>query len=474
MPPGAQPVFPGFQGYSNAVPSVPVTGVPGVPVAATQEQIGPPKGTPGTASSGDSPASGAPGRTASAPAVPTQVVPGEPMISYIGSPPPYLHQHIDGNGVNDVPTPKHRDLFWFSPDAVFAWVKQGKLPAPLLTIGNAADNDPGALGQPGTSVLFGDKLSFNTLYGLRINTGLFLDDSGCYSIEADGFYLVPSHIRFSVSSSAAGSPIIARPIFDVIAGRERAYITSQPAAFGTVAGASSINAETNLFGGEVNSRYHFDCGSCIRGSFLVGFRYLQLRENLSIEDTLIPLAPNTLTFLGNAVPAGDTVTDLDSFRTSNNFYGLQIGGSLTWEKDWFFMTAQGKVAFGPTVQQAVINGQSTLFDPMGNQTAPGGVLALPTNIGNFRRTFFGIVPEVGINLGVNVTPCLQVTAGYSFLAINSVLRPGRQIDHSINPTLVPTDINFGAALPGVQNPRFNFNGEMFWVHMFNVGATLHF
>jgi hypothetical protein len=463
----AQPVFPGFQGYTN--------GVPTVPVAAPQEPIGPPKSAPGTASSGDKPAAAPAGSGTTTPATPTQVGPGEPMINYIGAPPPWLQSFNDApGGSHQVPAPRHRDIFWFNANYIMAFIKPENLPAPLVTLGNAADADPGALGQQGTSVIFGGPINFNMVSGARINTGLFLDDSGMFSLEADGLYLFPTKVVFNVSSSSAGTPIIARPIFDVLAGRERAYITSQPAAFGTVVGSTGVTADSTLFGSEVNARCWTDCSQCCRANFLMGFRWLQLRESLSISDTLIPQAPNTLTFLGNAVPAGDTITDLDSFRTSNNFFGLQLGGAVTYEKDWFFMTAQGKVAFGPTVQHAIINGQSTLLDPAGNQTAPGGVLALPSNIGNYRRTTFGIVPEVGLNLGVNLTPNLQVTAGYSFLLINSVLRPGAQMDHSVNPTLVPTDINFGAAVPGTQNPRFNFNGELFWVHMFNVGVNMHF
>ena len=81
------------------------------------------------------------------------------------------------------------------------------------------------------------------------------------------------------------------------------------------------------------------------------------------------------------------------------------------------------IGFGATDEIVDINGSTALFSPMGNQVTAGGVLALPSNIGHYDRTIFTVVPEVGINLAVNVTPHMQLTAGYSFLYWNQVVRP---------------------------------------------------
>ena len=47
--------------------------------------------------------------------------------------------------------------FWLRAEALYWWTKASPLPVPIVTQGSAADAIPGALGQPGTSVLIGDQ-----------------------------------------------------------------------------------------------------------------------------------------------------------------------------------------------------------------------------------------------------------------------------------------------------------------------------
>src|SRR5262249_27388429 len=103
----------------------------------------------------------------------------------------------------------------------------------------------------------------------------------------------------------------------------------------------------------------------------------------------------------------------------------------------------------------------------------GGILALPTNIGNRERTDFAIVPEGGINFGYKITPHLSVTAGYSFLLWNHVVRPGRNIDPNVNPTLVPTDLTFGQNA-GPARPLPLFNTDIAWVHTPSAGLSFQY
>src|SRR5262245_9985124 len=44
---------------------------------------------------------------------------------------------------------------WVSAEYLLWWIKDGPFPVPLATTGSATDPTPGALGQPGTTVLFG-------------------------------------------------------------------------------------------------------------------------------------------------------------------------------------------------------------------------------------------------------------------------------------------------------------------------------
>ena len=109
----------------------------------------------------------------------------------------------------------------------------------------------------------------------------------------------------------------------------------------------------------------------------------------------------------------------------------------------------------------------------GSQTANGGVLALPSNSGSFGRTVFGVVPEAGFDLSVNVTQNVRVKLGYSFLYWNHVVRPGSQYDLTINPGQVNSSFFFGQTT-GPAAPAHRFNEEVFWTNSFNLGLEVHF
>ena len=87
------------------------------------------------------------------------------------------------------------------------------------------------------------------------------------------------------------------------------------------------------------------------------------------------------------------LSDYDDFNAVNQFYGLQIGSSAKWETDMFYVERFGKLGLGVNNQEVDINGQTALD---GTRVTSGGILALPSNIGNHSRTTFGIVPESGL------------------------------------------------------------------------------
>ena len=81
------------------------------------------------------------------------------------------------------------------------------------------------------------------------------------------------------------------------------------------------------------------------------------------------------------------------------------------------------------------------------------------------------MPELGLKLGYDLTPNLRLYAGYDFLFISSVVRPGNQIDLNVNRTQVPNV--FGPqALIGPALPAPQFNPTTFWVQGFNVGLQV--
>ncbi len=367
---------------------------------------------------------------------------------------------------------------WASADYLFAWIKPGPLGVPLVTTGDPADLHPGAIGQPGTAVLFGNNnLNFPMSPGFRAEAGLFLDDQSRFSLDGAGFLLFPHQIKFSANSDPLGNPVLARPVFlaapppGEAAPREGEYQVAFPGSF---MGGSMVNATTHLFSIEANGRYHYYSGR-FHGSFIAGFRTLRLNEDLTIRDAIVPLAPATVTFLGNFIDPPQALSDFDQFSTSNRFYGLQLGHQLAYEGDWFYASIFGKIAGGVNDQKMLINGATTLVDPVSgqNQSTPGGILAQPTNIGQRKQSIFSFVPEVGVQIGVEPIKHVRLTAGYTALFWTQVVRPGTLIDRSVNPFQVPGDPAYGL-FSGPARPAFTYSEQLFWMQAITLGLQFYY
>ena len=335
-------------------------------------------------------------------------------------------------------------LFWVSGNYLLASIQRAPLKFPLVTVGSVADPIPGALGQPNTSVAFGaNSLGTGLSSGFEAEAGLYLDSERMFSVDLGGFLLFPEQIHSVFASSPSGFPVIARPYISAVGGQLRAEQTSLPPIF---SGSTTVDSTTRLYGFEANARCNGHLASHWDADLLGGFRFLRLEDRLTIGDRITPIPPNNpLIFLGQAVDPLSTLSDQDSFSTSNNFYGLNLGGRLRYQYDWLSITAFGKVALGATEERVRIAGSTTLVSPTGTQTAVGGILALPSNIGSFNRTVFGVVPEAGITLGVQPVNHVRLSVGYSLLYWNAVARPGDQIDPRLNRTQIPGDSTFGQA-----------------------------
>ena len=133
----------------------------------------------------------------------------------------------------------------------------------------------------------------------------------------------------------------------------------------------------------------------------------------------------------------------------------------------------GKVALGATHQEVRISGTTDFTDPgVAPVRQQGGLLALPTNIGSYSRDQFSVVPEIGINVGRQVTDHLRLFAGYTLLYWSGVVRPGDQIDFGVNPTQLPTPTGPGT-LVGEARPAFAFRNTDLWAQGVNLGLELN-
>ncbi len=339
------------------------------------------------------------------------------------------------------------------------WTRGSPLP-PLVTTGPSSVIPPAVLGGPGTGVLFGGTdVNSGPQSGFRGFVGYWLDDDHLLGIEAGGFFLFGDRANFGATSF--GSPVLARPFINALTGAQTEELVAFP---GISAGSVGVSDSTRLWGAEINARTNLCCGCNYYVDGLVGFRYLSLTDTLNIGENVTVTAPGPF--------QGATALVDDRFAARNNFYGTQVGFAGEYRFDRFFVGGRALVALGVTQEVVNISGTTVLTTPgMGTNTFPGGLLAQTSNIGHHSRDKFGVIPEVGFNVGYQITNNIRAFVGYNFLYWNSVVRPGNQIDTRVNPNLIPPAVTptSGPSLPG-----FVFHGSDFWAQGLTFGFEIRY
>jgi hypothetical protein len=338
----------------------------------------------------------------------------------------------------------------------------------------------GVLGQAPTVVLFGGPQDSFLDSGGRFRAGYWFDDCQTWGIDAGGFFL-GDHSLGGGTFSSAGFPVLSRPITDAVTGAASVENTTLPSlSSGTV----RVATNSSLWGAELNYRQNLCCGCTYRIDMLAGVRYVNLSESLDVQEnfTVLPTAPAL--FAGNpaeeaavAKLVGSNITVADSFRTHNDFYGGQLGATYTQHFGNWVVDVRGTVGLGDTVQSVDINGVTNVQGGPLAGTRSGGLLALPnTNIGHYSRDRFAVLPELGLTLGYQVTDHVRVFVGYNVLYWSSVVRPGDQVNTTVNTHYVPSFQLVGAANRSATpvQPAFNFHDTSFWAQGGTAGVEIKY
>lgn len=371
--------------------------------------------------------------------------------------------------------------FWFQADYLIWRVKNGPVSAPLVTTGdptvgfnpNLANtvNTAGALGQPGTQALFGgNSIRFPLQSGIRLTMGGWISEDQRLGIEGSGFLLERVTSRFFAGSASSGSTPLYFPIFSSIAGAERGIPIADPLR--SFSGNVAVNSNLQFGGAEANLIGAFYRNEDWSFSLLAGFRYAELQEGLHIHNSTKDL------LFGNEMVLND------SFQTTNQFYGGQVGGRLAGQIGFLVVSVASKVALGSMHQIVNIQGDITQLGPNplvppGLGTFPGGVFAQSTNIGrrnvNSLSVPFSVMPSLELKFGCDLTERLRAFAGYDVIYWTQVLRPGRQIDHHVNLSQnAVLDPSGAGVLVGAAQPALFPSRTDFWAQGFNFGLELRY
>jgi hypothetical protein len=371
-----------------------------------------------------------------------------------------------------------------SAEYLLYFLKSGPSTFPLVTTSPAASL--GQLGSNNTTVLFGqDNFHFNPASGLRVTAGHYFGDDQRWGFNVDGFVLEKRFDRFFVASDNGGTPLLARPFFNSENGLSTSLLVAAP---GFVKGAIAVDAQSQLWGADLNLLFNAICPTGEHGlalQLLFGGKYLNLEEGLNVSQLTQLLPGQRAPFGGLTVTNPTQISVVDHIFTKNIFSGANFGLQTTYcLGDKWFVQAGGSSAYGVVHQIIDISGTSTALIPPGGQilangaaggggfglSLPGGLFGTSTNIGHFHKDDFAWEGEANVRLGYHLTPHISTFVGYDFLYLSNVVRPGDQIDPNINPGNLPTSVQFGR--PGSTfNPRVVFKQTDFFVNGFTAGLT---
>ncbi len=349
---------------------------------------------------------------------------------------------------------------WVSGEYLLWWIRGAGAP-PLVTASPAGTPRELAGVLPGATVLSGGSaLDSREHPGARFQAGAWLNEAQTLGLEGSFFFLAQQNTTFRTGVSN-GDPILGRPVFNALTGTEDAELVAFP---GVLNGGVTVSSFSRLWGADGNLVGNVACGRTYRVDVLGGYRYLRLDEGLAVTENLsVPAGPS----------AGSRIVVGDQFHTRNNFHGGQLGLKASFWGTRLGVDLIGKVALGVTDADIRVSGQTAFYTAGGTFVQPGGLLALPSNIGSYSRNLFAVAPEATFRVGYRVTDTMKLFVGYTFLYLSDVARPGDQIDRVVNRSQLP-DVTGPRPLVGPARPQPLLHDTDFWAQGINFGLEWRF
>jgi hypothetical protein len=346
----------------------------------------------------------------------------------------------------------------------------------------------GLLGEPDTSVLFGNEgVNDGMTSGGRITLGFWWDLRQVGGIQATYFGLVDQNAESH--SARQEEPIIARPYLDVDTGHQASelvtysYLDGPSGQLDVLDGQIDVRACTRLQGAEVLLRHLLCCRDSQRLDLLSGYRFGQLFDRLTIqqgtvlEGNLGDLPADYEWLDGEDYLVGSKIERFDAFESRNDFHGAELGLVGRWGRGRWSVEVLGKVALGRTWTSANVGGATTLQRPdpdnpdtVESKTFDYGLLALPTNIGHYTSSEFTVLSELGVSLRYHLTYYTRLSVGYDLLGWNQVSRAPELIDLGLDPSQIPPALG----LTDETRPEFRMTRSDFWAQGLNFRLECQF
>ncbi len=341
------------------------------------------------------------------------------------------------------------------------WFLRGMAVPPLLTTGTAGPSGyVGAVGDPGTTILYGNNTIDSRLgraIGIQMRGRVWIDDEQTWGFHGTAFFLERASSNYTLANGAI-SPLARPYVNQLTGGQATELIGGNVPGIGPGLGGFNAYTRTELFGQDINVMMALVRTTNVHLSALAGGRALEMRDRLDITNTT-QFGPNLNSIMGQD----------DRINTYNKFFGMQVGllGDVQL-LERLSLTAKGTFALGDNLEEIKNSGDTITDTPAGGRVVqPYGLYVLPSNSGKFHQSQgFNTVWEISATLNWEVTRWLFVRAGYSFLAWDKPIRAGQQI--------APLDLAQlpGGAPVGLAYPNFPGQGQWFWAQGIQAGLEL--
>src|SRR5262249_4955670 len=142
---------------------------------------------------------------------------------------------------------------------------------------------------PGANTIFGgDRINGNGRSGGRFTLGYWFGGCDVTCVESTTFFLGNS--TQSGMFTSGGSPILARPFFNVLTNQQDAVLIAFPSI---VSGTITPTSNSRVWGTEVNLRRALYADDCRRVDVLAGYRFVDLSEGLRVDTHTTSLDPQS-------------------------------------------------------------------------------------------------------------------------------------------------------------------------------------
>jgi hypothetical protein len=201
-----------------------------------------------------------------------------------------------------------------------------------------------------------------------------------------------------------------------------------------------------------------------RLDLVYGFRYLGLYEQFDVNTS------STVEGGEASPPIGTEIDISDSFHTSNSFFGFNVGVAGEANRGNWFFTGAARLGIGGNRERVNVAGSTVVSIPgEDSETFDGGLLALPSNIGQYSSNAFGLVPHLELRVAYLISPRIRWTLGYDLMYWSRVVRPGDQVDTFVNLTQAS-----GGNSQGTPGPLFPFKETDLWITGVSTGVEIQF